>query len=109
MPATCAGSYAGEVAELQEVKDTVAQLDHLLQTSETKAASFSANFQKFSALWRSELQAALQVVPLCEQPVLFLLRYRQLKLHLPIVSFADVTCMALHLRGLSILYLCGAL
>ena len=56
-----AGSYAGEVAGLQEVQDATAQLTHILLSSETKAAGFSSHFQKFSNLWRSDMAAALQV------------------------------------------------
>lgn len=59
--ALVAGSYAGEVADLQDVQDAVSQLDTTLRSSETKAAGFSTSFQKFSALWKSDLPAALQV------------------------------------------------
>ena len=55
------GSYAAEVAALQDVQEAVSALDTCLLASETKAATFSTTFQKFSRLWSSDLQASLLV------------------------------------------------
>ena len=56
-----AGSYAVEVAALQDVQDATEQLDACLRGSEVKASGFSSAFHKFSTLWKSDLPAALQV------------------------------------------------
>ena len=61
---TADGDYAAELSDNYAISDALSRVSRALLAAETSANEIRARYLEFSFLWTSDLNAALEVLPL---------------------------------------------